>query len=474
MSLQFIPVQVSGLNSIDVAVESTEWDQQGDPIVKISGSLIPENIQIQSLLHPTDLNLNNTEISDIFQDMHENRFSPFVSASGCFHSFFRPTIEPAEFKTTIKTLTTENNTIRFGENESYNYSYEIRYVDPTSQYNNVFDVVVDTPLTGIRSKAAEPRGAYFWLDASGVIVDADTNELWLNVHHVSAGRGRVGYSLQNNTDGQSGYDFEIKDQAGNYYNFNGDVFDENNIPTLFTTDPHVLMKLPFNDVLPGEDEIEIDYTIKFRYRDAIGDYTSYISFNTLPINVSSRNILTGQNLESFNPTWIEFEDKFLVDSTMTNKKRLSLDISDIALTSNKYKSTGRYESPYYTMDTPIYTMFLTTTDSFPPGIGMDSIKYYVQFGELDPIQISPSNRGNEIIEANGEQNVIPKIMVLDRLENSNQDPLVHQISFEEEIFSFKVIIEFNVENYVKDEFFIPPTIDSYECHVTDRNSFLRI
>lgn len=488
MSIEFITLQTAPLNSLNLS-HTSGWENNDPYIFLTSDTIIPQEVEIQSLLHPTDLGLNATQVKEIFDDMYDNRGSDLVYASGCYYEFFE-TRNDVEFNQKIKTVPysqygniPRGTTPRFGENDNYIYSYAIRYKTGNGALADVYEPVYRTGLTNITSMPCQPDKDFFFVESSGVIVNSDSTRLHLNLYHDKRSNvhREIAWPLMNIGEGQTAYELKIVDRNGNWqYDIYGNKSDINGaIPANNTyTDNNILIDLPFTKVNNAGETIYEDYNISLRYRGRNGDYTKYITFDTRSIRRFDQEIIDGPDIANDNSikyTWKIEDDDFLVNETMTDKRRLSLDIYDIALTSNNYYQTGRYESRYYAVDNPLYTMFLVTKDNFPLGIESDSIKYYVKFGELDPIRISPSNRDTEhTIAEDGSQLIIPKLMVLDKLEDNKVNPEVQEVKSDEPIYTFKIIIEFDVSKYVNNDAFIPPAVDSYECHVTDRKSFLRV
>ena len=74
-------------------------------------------------------------------------------------------------------------------------------------------------------------------------------------------------------------------------------------------------------------------------------------------------------------------------------------------------------------------------------------------------------------------NIIPKLLVLDTLTITSQTAEIQSIITDLPIYSFRVIIKFNIkrnDNLSLTEYYIPPSIDFYECHITDRQSYLKV
>ena len=135
---------------------------------------------------------------------------------------------------------------------------------------------------------------------------------------------------------------------------------------------------------------------------------------------------------------------------------------------------GIYESNYYTIDDPIYTFSLKAGETIPnysDNINKyELVKYYVQFHNQDWIRISPISREQEF-DSGGD--IIPKFLILDNLNLTNISSELHEYPYDFPVYSFKIKIEFYLE-FQSTNNFISPAIDYYECHVTDRKSFLRI
>ena len=146
-------------------------------------------------------------------------------------------------------------------------------------------------------------------------------------------------------------------------------------------------------------------------------------------------------------------------------------VSDIG--ANAGEPTEAHVTLVNPIDDPIYTFFLRVGETMPDIVDVppyDMVKYYVQFTNQEWIRISPVTRGDELDE---DGNIVSKFFVLDKLNLGQISTDLKELPYNFPVFSFRIRIELDM-NFIASSNFISPSIDFYECHVTDRNSFLRI
>ena len=118
-----------------------------------------------------------------------------------------------------------------------------------------------------------------------------------------------------------------------------------------------------------------------------------------------------------------------------------------------------------------------TKEIIPPGIDPASIRYYIQFSEEELYRISPINKESEPTGNRFGEKYVPKILVLDGLDINSLTSEVLSIVPKNPIYSFRVIIKFDIsrtDSQPINEYYIPPSIDFYECHITDKESYLKV
>lgn len=97
------------------------------------------------------------------------------------------------------------------------------------------------------------------------------------------------------------------------------------------------------------------------------------------------------------------------------------------------------------------------------------VQYWVELGSNEWIRISPLTRDAEYT-LNGA--VVPKLLLLDSLEESIISTEVQEVVFDSPVYTFRIRINIDM-SFVGSDLFISPEIRKYECHVTDKNSFFR-
>lgn len=173
--------------------------------------------------------------------------------------------------------------------------------------------------------------------------------------------------------------------------------------------------------------------------------------------------LDDQVFTSPDPDKLKKVGTIAVDPGVINRRRLSIGVNDIAIKDNTYVKQGVYVSPYYPVDTNLYTLSLKTVESIPEYPNIDPysvIQYFIEINSKWE-RISPINRGDEIF--NGI--LVPKILVFDKGQTSNSQVKYIEIS---NVKIFRVKIVFDLTN-IEESKFIPPEVSDFKCIIFDKD-----
>ncbi len=458
-------ILTAGVAEIDVDFTST-WNTNGKPMVAVTGETIPKNVLVQQLIYPTDISLNTSQVTNIMNTRYGISNDPATLDSGILYTTFEGAGK----------LSSVFDMPKSSENTYHKYSYGLRYTG--EEANDIYNLVVHEESDNILSKPSHPYTTNFtaidggYIKASGVATSSTEAWLYMDIKH--------GSDLVNQTVGQSKYRVKIVDVSDVMYEYcysiTGDKLPYNSTPDSNDLQTGLInIKLPFSKIDANGDTIETEYNISITYYGQDGRAARSITFNTSDISKFNDDFDVGN--DTYNSMrFLRKKSSFLVDTDISEKKRLVLDVENIELESNKCNNSGTYTSQYYNLDLPLYTFMLKTEEGFANNISKDSINYYVQLGEEIPVRISPITRGVEYDNNGSTQTRVPKMLVLDEL---NLQSITTDVAYFNlpSIYSFRIIIEFDVKHIdgsAISEYFIPPFVDSFECHVTDRQSYLRI
>jgi len=468
--MSLIRINTTGLPDYTFTITSG-WTESGHAKFNVvSDKIIDNDILIQVVFYDASLTITDSELIILFDDLYNGTNNSSFITERLYYSQY-------ESDGTSKFDKDIDIYFKSSENTHHKFSYLVRFIG--EEYEDIFDPNVDTHTTLYLSNPYQPYLSNFVSDTSESLITAQvvnasetTTDLELTIDHNSP--------LVNLTKSNSKYQLYITsydETTGNdikSYGINkatyplGTIPSENNI-----TDETITITLPFT--YEKDDKFNfIIYKIRLRYVDQTGNITTkYITFDTKKIKIFNDVIDSGKITDKELSYNLVLGESFLIDDNLTTKHRMIVDIEDVCLVSNKFESSGRYVSKYYYFDSPLYTVMLKVDEILPYNISVNSIKYYIQFGENDEIQISPLNRDQEF---DGEGNLIPKLLILDKLDIKRLSSNIKELEYSSS-YSFRVIIEFDVttiDGTDLGDYFLPPFLNSYECHVSDKNSFLRI
>jgi len=460
-------ISTSGLLTIDLELKST-WRTDGKPLITCSGEIIPKDILIQQIIYPSGLITDPIEAQDMFDAIY---YDDIPMSNPKFNSGIYYTKKLGDSENPL--LSSFDNIDKSSENTYFQHIYCIRYDEANSaSLNPVYDAVTNFSSGVILTKASQPFANNLDIIMSGVPINATDTKLYINMKH---NIGLTNYDINN-----SKYFISILDTDNNInYDIDGNIIPgSGTIINSGVINDTINMILPYSYMSSNGYPVRKNYTIGIKYYDQENTSTKTLTFNTNEINNLNTGIDKGTNNE------FDISAKFLesytieADTNLSDKRRLVLDVDDIALAYDKYSTTGTYISKYYNLDVPLYTIILLVKDVFPNNISSNSIKYYIEIENDKKIRISPANKNAEFEIINGEKHYIPKMLVLDKLNIQNITSDIKELDDISSIYSFRVVIDFDITaingTLDADGYYTPPFVDSYECHITDKESFLRI
>lgn len=433
---------------------------QNEPTVLCeSSNVIPAGIEVFQVIVPTSgiydsysgvLNnifvLDNIESDGFF--VSETFTANFSGCFGGYHFY-------SDKNVNIDTLFTLD---KKHENTKYSYWYNMVYKIGDEVIFSIIDGGDDKVITW----TTNPDPAYLSITSSGVAIDTDNTRLHFNIENTT--------QLANSNIDNSKYSLQIISRENNqniYYNYSGGI--ETSSYREETTNPSGIfnLNLPFTWT-ENNKEYEKSYRLRLWYYNQENHRSKYLQINTS--NISDINNLADSGVLTDSRNTINFKELFVIDKDDSQKYRMSLDIQDIALTKTLYNTKGTFISNYYNLDVPLYSIYIYAKEIVPSNIDPNSIKYYIQFNNNEEHEILPINKIN---------NNIPKMLILDDLYNNSITSNVKQLVDRDNkpVYSFRVKITFDIKTLDGSSVssnYIPPSIDYYECYITDRESFLRI
>lgn len=203
-----------------------------------------------------------------------------------------------------------------------------------------------------------------------------------------------------------------------------------------------------------------------------------LDHGSLGASLGIRNILKGKINTYVKANNISKIGEILIrngegQNKIIDRKRVSLGISDIAIVSNKYKSTGVYISPYYNTDFDIYTFSLKVREYIPNYedlVAYDIIKYFVEFNNTAWEPISPTTRD---VEHGPDGSLLPKLIVFDKSAADITNDNLKFINIANNVRTFRIKIIFDLLSLDTSQF-APPEVRDYRAIIFDKNQFLDI
>jgi len=161
-----------------------------------------------------------------------------------------------------------------------------------------------------------------------------------------------------------------------------------------------------------------------------------------------------------------------IDSSIINRTRIGIGISDISIKENTYVKQGIYVSKQYPLDFNMYTFSLRVNETIPDYSNLnpyDMVKYYVEFNSNKWEAISPINRKDEYF--NGS--LVPKIFIFDKTPDEDISDQVKYIIYNSNVNAFRLKIIFDLSSVIESKF-IPPEIRDYKCIIYDKDQFFNV
>lgn len=461
MSLPIISVSTNIVSEIDFNI-SRGRDANGYPVFDISSSgYLPKNLYIKTVIHPSGTPMDISYLSPL--GTNRSLIPELISLSGYrVHDF------------TINTDSGVYNTIAsLGYNWGNTYYQMAYYVENQNSYGEaVYPPQYHEPTGYYLSVAPRPQGQYTFIDSS---ISGNLQEQRLRLNVSSR------FDINNNYLSDPAPYLITISGVDNYLTISGTnlpIGTSYNNDNYFTSAPTgIFLDLPFNSgtITGMPDEASVfDYNISLFNIDQLGVLSPPLVFNTKPFRLSSIMFDTG-DVQAFNEYKIlERQDNAqqLILPDTVPKKRFMIGIEDLGLIKTSYARVGSFVSDYYTIDDPIYTFSLKVNEWIPPVQQVNPysiITYWVELGNGEWTRVSPTTRDSEI-DSNGK--VIPKLLILDNLEEGFISTEVKEVLLDAPIYTFRIKIDIDM-SFATSDLFISPEVREYECHVTDKNSFFR-
>jgi len=477
-------INTEGFYTLDYTIlsEIGTTDNKGFPYITMSGEIVPSSFSVDCLMYPEG-SYTDPELVSILDQAHlKNGDVVEIRDKDAYYDEF-----PGD---DITELNIPLSLAKKHENTMFQCSYVLRYTGTNGAFPNtyilndeLFLTKVSDPFVGNFTGAGHIE-TYF-KPKPGSSTDALID---INIKHDIA--------LVNETVLQTKYKIKITSEDGTvFYNLDGTVKTDPDKFTLIDNDnidiSLLYSKTPVQSTDPnllGTATI-INYVIYLSYIGQDGYESKYLKLNTKEFTDVNTGIDTANDVV-ITDLVIDDDKSFLIDSDISTKKRLCLDVNDIKLDTDTYETSGEYVSEYYTINKPLYTVSLDVTEfygankegeSFIP----DCIRYYIQFENMERVRISPTNRDNEFINVKLDDNsnstvkkIIPKMLVLDDLFIKNINSNIVSVDTGISIYAFRIIIAIDVlvnDNISVnvDDSFIAPHVSYYGLNITDKDSYLR-
>lgn len=453
----FINVQTSGVASVPLSI-TTAHSTNGKPVLKVASSgTLPEGVTLRVLAYPSGA-MGDALFTHLVDPTNSRELANYQSSGFYYH---KQTFNTSGiYNISFNIVDTDGVTPTY-ENTWYKVGYNAFYADNDAKliYAPVTELLTDQYLI----PTAVPEASRLQVTTSLSSTESTSSRLNLNI-------------IQNREITNRGlsapkpYLVMISGVAG-YYTPTGSITsDPSGIANFFDYSlSGMALNLPY---ISGTQTAPDVYDIQLGWLDQQNNVTPLLIFNTQGIKTSVDEFDDG-DLSAFTDVSVKRIGEIPIKSDVLKKKRYSVGIEDLALVNETFKKQGVWISDYYTIEDPIYTFFLRVGETMPSSVDVppyDMVKYYVQFANQDWIRISPVNRGDELDEDGA---IVSKFFVLDRLNLGKISTDLKELPYEFPVFSFRIRIEIDM-NFLASKSFISPSIDYYECHVTDRNSFLRI
>lgn len=459
----FISIQDEGVSSLSFELTGGLSDN-GEPIADVKASGVNTGLQIRTLIFPNDANLSETDFDYLIQNKNLGELNEYILNSGYYlHQQSFRTSGNYEHRFNISTS---------DENQVYQLGYLLGYPSDDDEIS-VFEEykTITSESVVIPPSRPNPNNLYVDSTISSPVSDTTYLNLTLYTKNEINNYNNAAYT----TDNIGPYLIEIYNEEEAWYaRPDGSLLtypDTNDSNNYFNQSiSGMVLTLPL--VSGTYDSAKTTYTIDLYNVSISGDYDTGLIFNTKSLNLSSDDFDEGK-VELFENISLEKVDELDINKDIVSKKRYMIGIEDLGIVTEQYLKQGYYISEFYTIDDPIYTFLLKVGETLPNIQGVnpyDTVKYFVQFHNQDWVRVSPVTRSNEIDNNN---KTVPSFIILDDLNIGQTNGDLFELIYDSPIYSFRIKIEFDM-SFLDNNNFISPSVDYFECHVTDRNSFLKV
>jgi len=451
----FIKIMDQGIDPVPMTMLS-KWSNEGNSIVHVESSgLVPENIELRTLLYPSGAGLSSATIQYLLDRDNTNILLGYVRNSGYYFNV-------QHFYDNLRKYKYDHVIAHDDQNDYYFLAYSASAIGETSIFQEVIAEVPGVVLT----KPAVPNPNNISVEAQVLSENPEVSDIQLSLYH----KREINNFWLSDPDPYKVYIWGKETNL--YYEPDGtpipspgqataNNFFEDSLSGMFLT-------LPFVSGDIGSSK-KRTYEISMTYYDQDGDQTPAITFDTDKINESSDLFDVGE-IESFLDVKAEKVEEIPIKKDVVLKKRLAVGVEDLGIMNELYSKEGVYVSEYYNLDDPLYTFYMKAGETLPETDGYSIVRYYVQFNNQDWVRFSPVTRLNEVDD---DGNFLPKFFVLDDLNIGHISTQLTELKYDFPVYSFRIRIEIDM-SFMETNNFISPAIDYYECHVTDRNSFMRV
>jgi len=250
--MAYLKLQTVATTLITINTISSTWNNNGNPLIIISGMVVPDNILLQETIIPEYLNVDSGIVTNMFNNYQSTSYEdPLVLYSGAYYTEYT-----GDGKTPF--VTKFDQIIKDSENTNYQYWYGIRYIGDETDVYNLITKYESTVLT----KAAHPNIYNIGVKASGYPIDDDNSQLALDFTHYSP--------LVNSISGLSNYEIYIENTPDpkNSYSISGVMIPgTGNIPSEnILRSGTFRVTLPFSYTNSSSIEVQQNYNIRIKYQ----------------------------------------------------------------------------------------------------------------------------------------------------------------------------------------------------------------
>jgi hypothetical protein len=465
--------QIGSFSNISFTVSGV-WDSDGYAAFSISSnSDLPAGSEFDLMMVPTGTVLDQASFNSIIYSRTSNA-SGFILLQNQYY-VDGPFITVAPDHATMKNI---DSPFCFGNNY-FNIAYQLRLKNLATQevlatyfnYNTV-DAYLAPP------SIIHANNISLLSEFDGV---SSGNILQLKLRMDLKDKDGSSINIPNYlTSTPDPYFITIKDSANRFYSASGTLLAPSSPSWLNSTyfpvfsGIHITLPIASGSMI-GVTDVQKQFTdymisvntvgINGSYRVDLSGVPNGFTFNTKPIREQYNKISITTDVIDLQNTGMEVK---VTNNGNLNKYRFSVGVADISCQNLKYEKFGTYISDTVLLDSPIYTFRLIVDEILGNSDSYESIKYYVSFDNNEWIRVSPTNRGNEIVN----NVIIPKMLILDTLDLGAVLTGIQEVLLPNPVYSYRLRIDLDMLDATSDNF-ISPEVLSYECRIADTASLLR-